>query len=171
MNVATASRFKSIRTVMGGALLLCTALPAWAADAGIQGTIADVISWIVLIAMPVTTLWIFWKVHVLPEHVAEQRQHPQKEAIRVLCLLSLFFGGLLWPLAWLWAYTKPVLYRFSYGRDKHDDYYQQPHTLSAGDRRDAVKLLREQVAQLEQQIQALDEPSALEVVRKEGRHA
>ena len=25
-----------------------------------------------------------------------------------LCLLSLVFGGLLWPIAWLWAYTKPV---------------------------------------------------------------
>ena len=29
--------------------------------------------------------------------------------IRTLCLLSLVFGGLLWPIAWLWAYTKPVL--------------------------------------------------------------
>ena len=35
------------------------------------------------------------------------------------------FGGLLWPLAWLWAYTKPVLYQMAYGTDKvahgHDD--------------------------------------------------
>jgi hypothetical protein len=32
-------------------------------------------------------------------------------------LLSLFFGGMLWPLAWLWAYSKPVLYKMAYGVD------------------------------------------------------
>ena len=26
--------------------------------------------------------------------------------IRTLCLLSLVFGGLLWPIAWLWAYLE-----------------------------------------------------------------
>ena len=29
----------------------------------------------------------------------------------MLCLLSLVFGGLLWPIAWLWAYTRPVGYQ------------------------------------------------------------
>ncbi len=55
----------------------------------------------------------------------KQRHHPQKEAIKVLCIMSLLFGGLLWPFAWLWAYTKPVGYRLAYGRDKHDDYYAE----------------------------------------------
>jgi CBS domain containing-hemolysin-like protein len=27
------------------------------------------------------------------------------------------FGGILWPLAWLWAYTKPVFYKMAYGTD------------------------------------------------------
>ena len=44
--------------------------------------------------------------HVLPEKIAHKRHHPQTEAIQVLCLLSLVFGGMLWPLAWLWAYTQ-----------------------------------------------------------------
>ena len=47
-------------------------------------------------------------VHILPEKIAHKRHHPQFEAIRTLCLLSLVFGGLLWPIAWLWAYSKPV---------------------------------------------------------------
>ena len=47
-----------------------------------------------------------------------QRHHPQFEGIRTLCLLSLLFGGLLWPLAWLWAYSRPVLYKMAYGVDK-----------------------------------------------------
>jgi hypothetical protein len=53
----------------------------------------------------------------MPEKIAEKRHHPQSKAIQTLCLLSLFFGGLFWPLAWLWAYSKPVLYKMAYGKD------------------------------------------------------
>jgi hypothetical protein len=60
----------------------------------------------------------FWLVHILPEQIAHKRNHPQFEAIRTLCLLSLVFGGLLWPIAWLWAYSKPVLHKMAYGTDK-----------------------------------------------------
>jgi len=28
------------------------------------------------------------------------------------------FGGLLGPLAWIWAYTKPVMHKLAYGTDK-----------------------------------------------------
>ena len=63
--------------------------------------------------------------HILPEQIAHKRNHPQFEAIRTLCLLSLVFGGLLWPIAWLWAYTKPVGYKLAYGTDKHPDYYKE----------------------------------------------
>jgi hypothetical protein len=59
-------------------------------------------------------------VHILPEKIAEKKGHPQAKAIQCLCLLSLVFGGLLWPLAWLWAYSKPALYKLAYGTDKVD---------------------------------------------------
>lgn len=88
-----------------------------------QDSAADVLAVIILIIVPVIVIGLFWMVHVLPEKIAEKRHHPQKEAIKVLCLLSLVFGGLLWPFAWLWAYSKPVLHKLAYGRDKHDDYY------------------------------------------------
>jgi hypothetical protein len=84
---------------------------------------ANVLALFVIFAVPVGGIVLFWLVHVLPEKVAEKRHHPQKDAIRVLCFLSLVFGGLLWPLAWLWAYSKPVLYKLAYGRDRHDEYY------------------------------------------------
>jgi hypothetical protein len=61
---------------------------------------------------------LFWMVHVLPEKIAHKRHHPQFEAIRTLCLLSLVFGGLLWPIAWIWAYTKPVMHKMAYGTDR-----------------------------------------------------
>ena len=78
---------------------------------------ANVLSWVVLVLVPIAGIVAFWLVHILPEKIAEKRKHPQAKAIQTLCLLSLFFGGILWPLAWLWAYTKPVLYKMAYGTD------------------------------------------------------
>ena len=81
---------------------------------------ANALSWVVIFLVPIAGIGAFLFVHVLPEKIAEKRHHPQKDSIKVLCILSLFFGGLLWPLAWLWAYSKPVLYRMAYGTDKDE---------------------------------------------------
>lgn len=88
-------------------------------------TVASVLAIIVIIIVPVAGIALFWYVHILPEKIAEKRHHPQKDAIKVLSLLSLFFGGMLWPLAWLWAYSRPVLHQMAYGRDRHEDYYKE----------------------------------------------
>jgi hypothetical protein len=85
-------------------------------------TMANVVAWIALIIVPVVLITVFLFVHILPERIAEKRKHPQLDAIKTLCLLSLFFGGLLWPLAWLWAYTKPVLHKMAYGTDTVDHH-------------------------------------------------
>ncbi len=108
------------------ALLLFTALPTQASGAHsgpMVDTIANAMSWFVICVIPIAALAAFWMVHVMPEKIAHKNHHPQTKAIQVLCLLSLVFGGLLWPLAWLWAYTKPVSYRAAYGTDKHEDFY------------------------------------------------
>ncbi|WP_410498537.1 DUF3302 domain-containing protein [Chitinibacter sp. S2-10] len=99
---------------------------AWAMPPGMEEKIADVMVWVVILVIPLAAIYLFWKVHVLPEVIAEKKHHPQKHGIQVLCLLSLVFGGLLWPIAWLWAYTKPVGYKMAYGTDKHDDYFLKP---------------------------------------------
>ena len=83
-------------------------------------TIADYIAIFVLFFVPAVLIYLFWMVHILPEKIAEKRGHPQADAIKTLCLLSLLFGGLLWPLAWLWAYTRPVLHKLAYGTDQID---------------------------------------------------
>jgi Protein of unknown function (DUF3302) len=80
-------------------------------------SIANGISWVVLIVAPIIGIAAFWLVHILPEKIAHRKMHPQTKAIQCLCLLSLCFGGILWPLAWLWAYTKPVLHKMAYGTD------------------------------------------------------
>ncbi len=108
---------------------------------------ATYLAWFIIIAMPIAGVVLFWLVHILPEKIAHKRHHPQKDAIQTLCLLSLVFGGLLWPIAWLWAYTKPVSYRLAYGTDKGDEYFvhmadeAQAGKLSAGD----MKVVRDEL--------------------------
>jgi CBS domain containing-hemolysin-like protein len=84
----------------------------------LEDKLATAIALFVLFIVPVVLIVLFWMVHVLPERIAHKRHHPQFEAIRTLCLLSLVFGGLLWPLAWIWAYSKPVMYKLAYGTDR-----------------------------------------------------
>jgi CBS domain containing-hemolysin-like protein len=104
-----------------GLLLFATPLQASMLSEGALDTAAEVLSWVVLFVAPVVAIGGFLFVHILPEKLAEKRRHPQLAAIKTLCFLSLVFGGLLWPLAWLWAFTKPVLYKQAYGTDKSDE--------------------------------------------------
>jgi hypothetical protein len=80
--------------------------------------VADYLAIFVLVFVPGLLIYLFWMVHILPEKIAERRGHPQADAIKTLCLLSLVFGGLLWPIAWLWAYSKPVFHKMAYGTDR-----------------------------------------------------
>jgi len=132
-------------------LLALSLLPGVASASMFKGETLDSVAmglaWFIIAVMPVAGIVVFWKVHILPEKIAEKRHHPQKDAIQTLCLLSLVFGGLLWPIAWLWAYTKPVSYRLAYGTDKGDEYFvemadeAQAGKLSAGD----MKFVRDEL--------------------------
>ena len=90
-----------------------------------EDKLATFLAVFILFVVPIVLIVLFWMVHILPEKIAHKRHHPQFEAIRTLCLLSLVFGGLLWPIAWIWAYTKPVVHKLAYGTDKvnHDEEY------------------------------------------------
>src|SRR5947199_5416537 len=112
-------------------------------------SVANVIAWFALIIAPIVLITVFLLVHILPEKVAHKRHHPQLGAIKCLCLLSLVFGGLLWPIAWLWAYSKPVLHKMAYGTDvdgSHDP------TGGEGSATTELEQLRARVAELEAQI-------------------
>ena len=109
------------------AALLGASLPADAAFLSGEAldTAADVLAWIVIVLVPIVAIVVFWLVHILPEKIAEHRHHPQQQAIKTLCLLSLVFGGMLWPIAWLWAYTRPVMFRMAYGTERHESYFEE----------------------------------------------
>lgn len=113
----------AVNGLAAGALpMLLVMLPVPAQASMFKGetldAVANVLAWVVLLIVPIVAIVAFWLVHILPEKIAEKKHHPQAKAIQTLCLLSLAFGGLLWPLAWLWAYTKPVVYKMAYGTDK-----------------------------------------------------
>jgi len=103
--------------------------------------VADVLTWVVLVVAPIVAIGIFLIIHILPEKIAEKKEHPQTKAIQCLCLLSLVFGGILWPLAWLWAYTRPVLHKLAYGTDKLAHRQDEEE--------EELKHLRERIIQLE----------------------
>jgi CBS domain containing-hemolysin-like protein len=128
-------------------------------------SLANGLAIFILFAVPIGGIVLFWLVHILPEKVAEKRHHPQKDAIKTLCLLSLVFGGLLWPLAWLWAYSKPVVYKLAYGTDKHEDYYRElaeKESQEAGALADDVARMRQELTVLAQRGAKPDDLSALQ---------
>jgi len=110
-------------------------------------SIANGISWVVLIIAPIIGIAAFWLVHILPEKIAHKKKHPQTRAIQCLCLLSLCFGGLLWPIAWLWAYTKPVLHKMAYGTDVDESLSHVGHEATEEDTE--IEKLRTRIAELE----------------------
>jgi Protein of unknown function (DUF3302) len=109
--------------------------------------IANGISWVVLIVGPIIGIAAFWLVHILPEKIAEKKRHPQAKAIQCVCLLSLCFGGILWPLAWLWAYTKPVLHKMAYGTDVGESQGHGGEEMN--EEQKEIEKLRARVAELE----------------------
>lgn len=165
-STATSPALKRPGLLVATAAALLAALPAHASL--LQGETlakaADVLAIVVIILVPVIGIAVFWMVHVLPEKIAHKRHHPQQEAIQVLCLLSLVFGGLLWPFAWLWAYSKPVLHKMAYGTDKHDDYYvalAEKHGNESRHLQDDVVRLRTDLDRLVEQGGAPDELTAI----------
>lgn len=111
--------------------------------------VAEAISWGVLVLVPAVALTVFWLVHILPEKIAEKKKHPQTKAIQTLCLLSLVFGGILWPLAWIWAYSKPVLHKLAYGTDVDESVGHGKTEAPAAEPESELIALRRRVAELE----------------------
>jgi hypothetical protein len=133
--IVTYTRALAVPLVLAMVFALSTPRNAYASflSEEAEDTLATFIALFVLFVVPVVLIVLFWMVHVLPERIAHKRHHPQFEAIRTLCLLSLVFGGLLWPIAWIWAYSKPVVYKMAYGTDKlrHEADEPEPAAVPA----------------------------------------
>ncbi|HWM23687.1 MAG TPA: DUF3302 domain-containing protein [Chthoniobacterales bacterium] len=115
-------------------------------------SVANGISWVAIVIAPIIGITLFWLVHILPEKIAHKRKHPQTRLIQCLCLMSLVFGGILWPLAWILAYSKPVLHKLAYGTDVDESLAHDDHGEATVDETSEVEKLRARIAELERQI-------------------
>jgi CBS domain containing-hemolysin-like protein len=132
-----ATRLKALALTFGVLLLVPSAAHASLFSPETEDKLATFLAIVVIFVVPIVLIVLFWLVHILPEKIAHKRHHPQFEAIRTLCLLSLVFGGLLWPLAWIWAYSRPVFYKMAYGTDVGPDAHavtdpHAPEVVSVG---------------------------------------
>jgi tellurite resistance protein TehA-like permease len=94
-------------------ILLCLLLSCnfvQASSGHLEDTIADAASWFILLVLPVAGIYLFWKVHIYPEKVAEKKNHPQLNAIKSMCLLSLFLEA-FYGRCLIWA-------NYDYGNQK-----------------------------------------------------
>jgi len=147
-------RTRFTRRTAAAAALAALAIPVSAHASFLPPELMDkaamYLAWFVIIFVPIGGIVLFWLVHILPEKIAHKRHHPQRDAIQMLCLLSLVFGGLLWPIAWLWAYTKPVGYRAAYGTDKHEDYFHE-----MAEKAHAGELMEHELAHLREELDVM----------------
>lgn len=67
----------------------------------------DIFALIVLLVIFVTGIGVFIFLGLLPGKVAEERNHPYRQAIAVGSWFALVLGGVLWVVLLVWAYATP----------------------------------------------------------------
>jgi len=147
---------KIVQAFLSGLSLFFISSPAFAMAEGMEEAIADKMVWLIIIVMPIAFIYGYWKIHILPEKYAEKVHHPHLKTIKVLCFLSILFGGIFWPLAWLLAYSKPVLYKMAYGTDKSDEYFKEHAVEHAGVPVD-LAMVNDEIMQLEEKLAGLNQ--------------
>ena len=68
----------------------------------------DIFAWVVLVVIIASVVVVFVVLGMLPGKIAQERQHPQAQAIQVASWLALIFGVAAWPFVMVWAYLRPV---------------------------------------------------------------
>ncbi len=68
----------------------------------------DIFALIVLIVLLVAVIAIWAILGMLPGKIARSRNHPQADAINMCGWWGVLTMGILMPLAFIWAYAKPV---------------------------------------------------------------
>lgn len=65
----------------------------------------DVFAIIVLVVAIASGVGIFLIMGIAPGYVARRRGHPWAQAVSVAGWVTLIFGFVLWPVAFIWAYV------------------------------------------------------------------
>lgn len=70
-------------------------------------TALDIFALFILIVLLISAVAVLVLLAMMPGRIAKRRQHPQAEAINVCGWCGILTMGILLPLAYIWAYTKP----------------------------------------------------------------
>jgi tellurite resistance protein TehA-like permease len=69
----------------------------------------DYFAFIVLLVLIAVVIAGWVLLAMWPGQIAKKRNHPQAEAINVMGWWGAITMGILSPIAWVWAYTNPVV--------------------------------------------------------------
>jgi hypothetical protein len=67
----------------------------------------DIFAFIVIAVLFLTVTAIIVALGSLPGWIARKRNHPQAAAVNIASWLGIATGGILWPLALIWAFVVP----------------------------------------------------------------
>lgn len=90
----------------------------------------DIFAWIVLAILIVSVVAGWIVLAMLPGRIARRRGHPQADAINVGGWVGALAFGIFWPLALIWAFTRPT-------ENSEDDTAQE------------IAILKQRLAELE----------------------
>ena len=68
----------------------------------------DIFTFVVMAVLLAVTAVAVAMLGAMPGKIARRRAHPQAEAINVCGWLGIITLGLAWPVAFVWAYTRPA---------------------------------------------------------------
>lgn len=68
----------------------------------------DVFTFFIMVLLIAVIIILVVILGSLPGKIARQCNHPQADAVRVCGWLGIVTVGILWPVALIWAYLKPV---------------------------------------------------------------
>ena len=67
----------------------------------------DIFALVVLFILLFSAVAIWVVLAMLPGKIAARRNHPQTDAITVGGWVGAIFGGVFWPIFFVWAFVKP----------------------------------------------------------------
>ena len=66
---------------------------------------SDAFAFVVMAALVITAVIVVVNLGRLPGQLARKWEHPQASAINAMSWIGIATGGLLWPIAFVWAFT------------------------------------------------------------------
>ena len=71
--------------------------------------ILDAFAFVVFAVLILAAVIIIVSLGKLPGQLARKWGHPQAPAINALSWIGIATGGVLWPIAFVWAFVKPIV--------------------------------------------------------------